>query len=79
MKSGCLWEQHEVRLIVQYVANSYTITGRDNPEGSRRLRLTGISRQLAHEGGKVVSPTHRPPLPQDIPLWYKTGLAHRSC
>ena len=22
-----------------------------------------ISRQLAHEGGKVVSPTHRPPLP----------------
>jgi len=21
-----------------------------------------ISRQLAHEGGKVVSPTHRPPL-----------------
>jgi hypothetical protein len=27
-------------------------------EGSRRL----ISRQSAHEGGKVVSPTHRPPL-----------------
>jgi len=22
-----------------------------------------ISRQSAHEGGKVVSPTHRPPLP----------------
>jgi len=22
-----------------------------------------ISRQLAHEGGKVVSPTHRPPYP----------------
>jgi len=32
------------------------------------LRVQGcwgsqISRQLAHEGGKVVSPTHRPPLP----------------
>jgi hypothetical protein len=27
------------------------------PEGSRRLRLP------AHEGGKVVSPMHRPPLP----------------
>ena len=32
------------------------------------LRVLGsgrsqISRQSAHEGGKVVSPTHRPPLP----------------
>jgi hypothetical protein len=25
-----------------------------------------ILRQSAHEGGKVVSPTHRPPLPQEI-------------
>jgi hypothetical protein len=25
-----------------------------------------VSRQLAHEGGEVVSPTHRPPLLQDI-------------
>ena len=25
-----------------------------------------ISRQSAHEGGKIVSPTHRPPLPQEI-------------
>ena len=32
------------------------------PESSRRLRLQ-ISRQSAHEGGKVVSPMHRPPLP----------------
>ena len=31
------------------------------PEGSRRLRQ--ISIQSAHEGGKVVSPKHRPPLP----------------
>jgi hypothetical protein len=33
------------------------------PEGSRRLRLPDLLRQSAHEGGKVVSPTHRPPLP----------------
>jgi hypothetical protein len=25
-----------------------------------------ISRQMAHEGSKVVSPTHRPPLPPGI-------------
>ena len=27
-----------------------------------------ISRKSAHEGGKSVSVTHRPPLPQDISL-----------
>src|SRR5215469_11764663 len=32
------------------------------PEGSRRLG-SQILKQSAHEGGKVVSPTHRPPLP----------------
>jgi len=32
------------------------------PEGSRILRLQ-ILRQSAHEGGKVVSPKHRLPLP----------------
>jgi hypothetical protein len=40
------------------------------------LRVTAfcgsqISRKLAHEGGKVVSPTHRPPLPPgNIPGTY---------
>jgi hypothetical protein len=32
------------------------------PEGSRRLSPQ-ISRQSAHEGGKVASLMHRPPLP----------------
>jgi hypothetical protein len=35
------------------------------PEGSRRLRLPDFKK---HEGDKVVSPTHRPPLaPGNIP------------
>jgi len=29
-----------------------------------------ISRQSAHEGGKFVSPTHRPPLPCRKYSWY---------
>jgi hypothetical protein len=39
-----------------------------SPEGSRRLRLPDFLRQSAHEGGKGVSPTHRPPSsPGNIP------------
>ena len=33
-----------------------------DPESFRRLS-SQISRESAHEGGKVVSPMHRPPLP----------------
>jgi hypothetical protein len=32
------------------------------PEGSRKLRFPDIMK-TAQDGGKVVSPTHRPPLP----------------
>jgi len=39
------------------------------PEGSRKLRLPDF-RQLAHEGGKVVSPVHRQPLPPRKYSWY---------
>jgi hypothetical protein len=38
------------------------------PEGSVRLRLQ-IARHSAHEGGRVVTLTHRPPLPPGI-SWY---------
>jgi hypothetical protein len=35
------------------------------PEDSRRMRLLDF-KTMEHEGGKVVSPTHRPPLPSKI-------------
>ena len=37
-----------------------------------------ISRQLACEGGKVVSPTHRPPLPPRKYSWYSFLLEDES-
>ena len=44
------------------------ITGLCGLEGSGRLRLQ-ITRHSAHEGGKVVTTTHQPPLPPGI-SWY---------
>jgi hypothetical protein len=44
------------------------ITGLDRPLGLQEVEARRISRHLAHEGGKVVSPMHRLPLPPgDIP------------
>ena len=51
------------------MAKEKTVKGEDiplkawtGPEGSRRLRLPDFM-TTAQDGGKVVSPTHRPPLP----------------
>jgi hypothetical protein len=37
-----------------------------------------VFRQSAHEGGKVVSPTHRPPLPPRKDSWYSFLLEAES-
>ena len=44
-----------------------TYTGLDRPLGLQEVAVSRISRQSAHEGGKVVSHTHRPPLPPPLP------------
>jgi hypothetical protein len=41
-------------------------TGLDRPQGLQMVKASRIFRQSAHEGAKVVSTTHRPPLPR----WY---------
>jgi len=38
------------------------------PEGSRSVKLPDFKKS-AQEGGKVVSPTHRPPLPPRKYFW----------
>jgi hypothetical protein len=53
-----------------YLSKSYPITGLDRPLGLKEFEASRISRQSAHDGGKVVSPTHRLPLPPgdgDVP------------
>jgi len=39
-----------------------------DPKGSRKLRFPDFM-TTAQDGGKVVSLTHRPPLPQEIHLY----------
>jgi len=68
--SSCLMD---VRIHIPYEGKGKAIPG-------EALRVQGfwgsqISRQLAHEGGKVVSLTHRPPLPQEIFL-LEAGSTH---
>jgi hypothetical protein len=44
------------------------------PWGLQEFEASRIFRKLAHEGGKVVSPTHRPPLPPRRYHWYSVLL-----
>jgi len=52
---------------------TYTITGLDMSLGLQEVEAPRIFRQLAHEGGKVVSPTHRPLFPPGDTLIYVRG------
>ena len=44
-----------------------TLQAWSGPEGSRKLRFPDFM-TMAQDGGKVVSLTHRPPLPQEMLL-----------
>jgi hypothetical protein len=46
---------------------SYVITRQNRPLRFQEFEAPKISRQSAHERDKVVSPTHRPPLPPPPP------------
>jgi len=47
---------------------SIQIKGLGRPLRLQEVEAPRMSRQLTHEGGKVVSPTHRSPLLQEISL-----------
>ena len=53
---------HE-RTVKSVRRQNYPSRGQDKPIGMQEVEAPRISRQSAHEGGKVVSPTHRPSLP----------------
>jgi hypothetical protein len=62
----------------QTYVKRYSITGLDRRLWLQEVEAVSISRQLAHEGAKVVGPKHRPPLPSRRYLWYSFKLEVES-
>jgi hypothetical protein len=57
-----MWQNNETS--VEYKGTAIPLQALTGPEGW----VSQISRESTREGGKVVSPTHRPPLPtENIP------------
>jgi hypothetical protein len=60
--------------------NSHPCTGLEKPLKLQEVKAPGISRLSTHVGGKVLSPTYRPPLPTGkIPgthFCYSLSLPH---
>jgi len=58
------------------------ITGKkqshDRPWGFQEVEATRFQDSRKYEGGKVVSPTHRPPLPLSKHSWYSFLLEAES-
>jgi len=70
-----IWEmKNEHRVLLEKPEEKYYLEGKavplqawSGPECSRKLRFP-VFMTTAQDGGKVVSPTHRPPLPQEMLL-----------
>ena len=56
-------------LLIKAKVKSTPVQAWTGPHGCRRIR-SQISRQTAHEGGKVVNPKNRPPLTSSNYSWY---------
>jgi hypothetical protein len=64
--------------VLNCVRYSNPITGLERPLGFQEVEASRISRQSACEGGKVVSPKHRPPLTPKKYSWYSFLLEAES-
>jgi len=70
-KSFTLW------MILKGKGKSVPLQAWNGPEGSRKLRFPDFV-TTAQDGGKVVSLTHRPPLPPRKYSWYSFLLEAKS-
>ena len=63
--------------LVKGKGKAVPLRARSGPEGSRKLRFPDFV-TTAQDGGKVVSLTHRPPLPPRKYSWYSFLLEAES-
>jgi len=65
-----LISRYTSHVIVVLALRSYPITGLEKPVEVWEVEASRISSHAAHEGGKVVSHMHRPPIPPRRYPWY---------
>jgi len=58
---GCLAQKNAVGAVIKWTGKSVPLQAWSGPEGSRKLKFPDYM-TTAQDDGKVVSPTHRPPL-----------------